>query len=57
MDRFPSALELFRLELDTVEVAARLGITEADASHLIYCERSHERRLPIRYERQTRSAA
>lgn len=57
MDRRPSALELFRLGLDTVEVARRLAITEAEASHLIFCERCHERGLPIHYEREPRRAA
>lgn len=53
----PSALELFRLGLDTVEVAARLNITEAQASHMIYCERCLERGLTINFERHTRRAA
>jgi hypothetical protein len=57
VERHPSALELFRLGLDTVQIAARLAITEADASHLIYCQRCHERGLPIRYERAHRGAA
>ena len=57
MDKLPSALELFRLGLDTTQIAARLGVTEAEASHLVFCERCHERGLPIRYERQTKRAA
>lgn len=57
MDKLPSALELFRLGLDTVQIAARLDVTEAEASHLVFCERCHERGLPIRYERQTRRHA
>lgn len=57
MDKLPSALELFRLGLDTVEVAARLNVTEAQASHLIYCERCLERCLAINFERHTRRAA
>lgn len=57
MDKRPSAIELFRLGLDTVEVAARLNITEAQASHLIYCERCLERGLSMNFERHTRRAA
>lgn len=57
MDKQPSALELFRLGLDTADIARRLDVTEAQASHLIYCERCHERGLPIRYERTSRRAA
>lgn len=57
MEKLPSALELFRLGLDTVDVARRLNITEAQASELIHCERCHARGLPIRYERHSRVAA
>lgn len=57
MDKLPSALELFRLGLDTAQIADRLSVTEAEASHLVFCERCHERGLPIRYEREKRVAA
>lgn len=39
MDKLPSALELFRLGLDTVEIAKRLNVTEAVASRLVFEQR------------------
>lgn len=57
MDKQPSALELFRLGLDTADIARRLDVTEAQASHLVYCERCLERGLTINFERHTRRAA
>jgi hypothetical protein len=48
----PSALDLFRLKLDTVEIAKRLGIHESVASRRVYMARCREKGLPIETERR-----
>lgn len=40
------ALTMFRHGLDTVEIAKRLGVSEANVSRYIWVARSREKRLP-----------
>ena len=51
----PSAYSLFQLGHDTVEIAKRLGITEAAASRQLHEQRSAELGFPVEYERRCRS--
>ena len=52
-----AALELFRSGLDTVEIAKRLGVSEAVASRMVFEQRSQERGLHVHFERHVRRSA
>ncbi len=47
-----SAYALFLMGLDTVEIAERLGISEAVASRRVYVQRCREKALPVETERR-----
>lgn len=47
-----SSLQLFRQGLDTAEIAAALGIHEAEVERLNHIERSHETRKKARFEKR-----
>lgn len=49
----PSAYALFLMDLDTVEIAERLGISEAAVSRRVYVQRCREKGLPVETERRS----
>lgn len=49
----PSAYALFLMGLDTVEIAERLGVSEAVASRRVYVQRCREKGLPVETERRS----
>lgn len=53
--RKPSAYSLFQMNLDTVEIAKRLGVKEHVASRMVHEQRSAQLGHPVEYERRRRS--
>ena len=51
----PSAADLFKQGKDTVEIAASLGISEAQASNRIFIERCKRRGLAMGFETNHRN--
>lgn len=49
----PSAYALFLMGLDTVEIANRLGVSEAVASRRVYVQRCREKGLSVETERRS----
>lgn len=50
-----SALALFRLGLDTFDIARKLGIPEARASRLLWVARCHAKGLPADFRTKGRT--